>query len=249
MRFFEFLGRFFYTRKCPSCGELLDFDVMDEAFCSECRDKWEIEKAAGCVICSRSVCECECMTKTLSSSGALTHRKIVKYSLKAPVVHNTLIFIKQNNNPRVSGFLASELSAVVLSDSNLKELCGDDAVVSFVPRSRSAIVKYGHDQSAIIAELLADKLGISFSPLLKRKLRKGVAQKRLNAKKRAKNVKNMFCVIKKSRESLVGKTVFLFDDIVTTGSSIGACTSCLIKAGASNVICLSVATTENTKTK
>ncbi len=249
MKLGEYLSRFIFTRRCPACSELLDFDVWDEAFCRECREKWEIEKAKGCNICGKAICECECMTKTLSASGALCHRKIVKYSISSPTVHNTLIFIKKNNNPRVSGFLASQLALIIEADPNISELVRGDAIVTYVPRSRSAIVKYGHDQSEIIAKLFADRLGISCITLLRRKKRRAVAQKKLGAKERAKNVKNMFEVIPGNGSFIEGKTVLLFDDIVTTGSSMGACVSHLVRAGARFVVCLSVATTENSKSR
>ena len=187
------------------------------------------------------------MTKSLASSGALFHRKLVKYSLSAPAVHNVLMFIKKNNNPRVSGFLSSQLANLLLSDASVSEFISSDTIVTYVPRGRSAVVRYGHDQSEIAARLIAKELGASFLPLLKRKRRKNVAQKKLGAKERAKNAKNMFAVFPKNAHLIEGKTVFVFDDIVTTGSSMGACVSHLVRFGARNVICISIATTENAK--
>ena len=243
----EFFGRFIYTRKCASCGELLEYELSGEAFCPECREKWETQKVEPCRVCGRAVCECECMTRLLERSGAVMHRKIVKYSLSSPAVHNTLMFIKRNNNPRVSDFLASQLASLLIADKNMSELITEEAVVTFLPRSRAAIVKYGHDQSEIVARILAHKLGTRFIPIIKRKRKRAVAQKKLNAKARAKNVKNMFEISAKKRSLVEGKTVLVFDDIVTTGASMGACVTHLIRAGARIVVCLSIATTENSK--
>ena len=244
MRLSEFFGRFIYTRKCPSCYELLDYDLSGEAFCAECRGKWDRAKIEECRLCGRAICECTCMTKAIKSSGALCHHKVVKYSVKSPIVHNTLIFIKKNNNPRVSDFLAAQLVTVLKADVDISDIISSDTVVAFVPRSRGAIVKYGHDQSAILAAALADKLGAAYFPLLRRRRKRSVAQKKLNAKQRAKNVKNMFEIDRGNCCLVEGKTVILVDDIVTTGSSMGACVSHLVKAGARFVICVSVATTE-----
>jgi len=226
---------------------MLPYELSGEAFCPECRAKWDTDKVDEWNICGRAICECECMTRALKNSGALCHRKIVKYSLKTPVVHNTVMFIKKNNNARVYDFLASQLASVLLSDSSLEDILKGELVVTHVPRSRSAIVKYGHDQSAILAKALAKKLGAVSLPLLKRSRRIAVAQKKLSAKQRERNVRNMFVTVQKTHSFIEGKTILLVDDIVTTGSSMGACVSHLIRAGSKLVVCASVAATENSK--
>lgn len=244
MKLTEFLERFVYTRKCASCFELLGYENRNDAFCEECRAKWDRAKVEECKECKRAMCECVCMTRTLAASGALCHHKLVKYSVKSPVVHGVLMFIKKNKNPRVSEFLACELSAVIQADEDIREFIEGDTIVTFVPRSRTAVIKYGHDQSELLSRHLAGKLGIVSLPLLRRKRKRAAAQKKLDAKQRAKNAKNMYEVEKKYKDEVKGKTVLLVDDIVTTGSSMGACVSCLIRAGARLVVCVSVASTE-----
>ena len=247
MKLSEFLLRYVYTRKCPCCSELIDYDHARDAFCPECRPRWDKAKVESCSICGRAVCECICMTRALKKSGALCHHKVVKYSVNSQVVHGTLMFIKKNKNPRVSAFLSSEIASVLRADEDISELLSDNVVVTYVPRSRSAVIKYGHDQSELLALCLAEELGAISLPLLCRSRKRGVAQKKLDAKAREKNSKNMYELVEKHRPFIEGKTVILVDDIVTTGSSMSACVSRLIKAGARFVICASVATTEVSK--
>ena len=247
MRLSEFLLRYVYTRKCPCCSELIDYDHAREAFCPECRPKWDKAKVESCSTCGKAVCECICMTRTLKKSGALCHHKVVKYSVKNPIVHGTLMFIKKNKNPRVSAFLSSEIASVLRADGEIAELLTEDVVVTYVPRSRSAVVEHGHDQSELLANYLADKLEATSLPLLCRSRKRGVAQKKLDAKQREKNARNTYELVEKNLPLIEGKTVILVDDIVTTGSSMSACVSKLVKAGARFVICASVATTEASK--
>ena len=136
MKLSEFLGRYFYTRKCPCCSELIDYDHATEAFCEDCRPKWDKAKVEACNSCGRAICECICMTRTLKNSGALCHHKIVKYSSKSPIVHGVLMFIKKNRNPRVSDFLAEELVSVLVPDEDIKELIGDKGTV-FVTKAQN----------------------------------------------------------------------------------------------------------------
>ena len=93
MKLKELLERFVFTRKCVSCGELMPYDRRNEAFCSDCRMKWDVEKTHECKRCGKAVCECICMTKELERAGALCHHKAVVYSSYHPTVHNTVMFI------------------------------------------------------------------------------------------------------------------------------------------------------------
>ncbi|MBQ7384475.1 MAG: ComF family protein [Clostridia bacterium] len=246
MRFSEFASRFLLVRKCASCGELLPYESKDEAFCGECRIKWDVEKTRECGVCGRSVCECVCMTKALSDAGAICHRKAVFYSSSRPAVHNTLMFIKHNKNPRVTAFLASQLAAILRSDKDIPELCADNYVITFVPRGRRAVIEKGFDQSELLVRALSEKLGIPWAITLRRK-RGGREQKKLNASQRVRNVKGLFEPVAALEETVGGKRIILVDDIVTTGASMAACISYLTRAGARETVCLSVASTENTK--
>ena len=195
MKLSEFLGRFVYTRKCPACSELMPYERNEEAFCQSCRAKWDKEKIYECKRCGKAMCECVCMTKTLAASGALCHHKVVNYSVRSAVVHNSLIFIKKNNNPRVSRFLARQMALTLIADDELPKLSESDTVVCFLPRSREALLKYGHDQSALLAGEVARELGFSCLDALGRNRSKKVkAQKKLNAKERAKNAKKTYVI-------------------------------------------------------
>ncbi|MBE6597483.1 MAG: ComF family protein [Ruminococcaceae bacterium] len=242
MRITEFLDRFVFTRKCVACSELLSYDMRREAFCDKCRAQWEKAKTEECARCGMAVCECSCMTKTLSESGAICHKKAVFYSSYKPIQHNLIMFLKHNSTPRVAGFVAGQLAHILKSDAELPQISSEDTVVTFVPRSRSAILKYGHDQSEMLAKELAERCELPFEVLLERK-KGGKVQKKLNAKERAKNARKLYSLSVRD-ENVKGRTVVLVDDIVTTGASMAACVSPLVKAGARYVVCLSVATTE-----
>lgn len=242
----EFFGRYFSTRKCACCGELLRYELKDKAFCPSCEKKWEIAKRQECRKCGRAVCECICMTRILANSGALCHHKAVRYSASSAVAHNTVIFIKANKNIRVSSYLASELAGVLRADKDLPTLNAENTLVTFVPRGRRGVVKYGVDQSEILSRELAKAIGLPHLACLTR-VRSGKEQKKLNASERAKNVKKLYAPIESIERDVGGKNVILIDDVVTTGASMAACASYLIRAGARKVIALSVASTEENK--
>lgn len=242
MRIKEVLERFVYTRRCPVCLDMMSYDMRFEAFCPECRKSWDKAKTAECPKCGNSVCECSCMTKTLSSSGAICHKKVVFYALDEAVVSKTIRFIKQNKNPRVIGFFAAQLAHVIRSDGELPTLDPENSVITYVPRSKKSVIKYGHDQSKMLAESLSKELSLECVTLMKR-LKGGKEQKTLNASERAKNVRKLYELDVPS-SYVQGKTVILVDDIVTTGSSMATCAGKIVKAGAKYLVAVSVASTE-----
>ncbi len=242
MRAEEFFDRFVFTRKCVCCSELLPYDLRRDAFCAKCRAQWEKAKTEECARCGKAVCECSCMTATLSNSGAICHKKAVFYSSYKPTQHNVIMFLKHNSTPRIAKFLAEQLAHIIKDDPELPRIDPENSLVTYVPRSRKAILKYGHDQSKMIAEAFSDITLLPLRCLIERK-KGGKVQKKLNARERAKNVRSLYSLCEGADE-LKGKTVLIVDDIVTTGASMAACVSPLVKAGARYVVCLSVATTE-----
>lgn len=242
----ELFDRFVFVGKCPACREMLPYELRDEAFCKGCRPEWDKAKVMECSTCGKAICECVCMTSALERSGALCHHKAVKYSSESPIVHNTMMFLKRNKNPRVAGFLASQLVSVMYADEELPELTADNTLVTFVPRGRKAVLTHGFDQAELISKAFAEKMGFEMRRTIRRS-RGGREQKRLNANDRAKNVKRIFEADGENISHVRDKYVILIDDIVTTGASMAACVSLLVRARAGAVICLSVAYTEKTR--
>ena len=246
MKIAEFLERFVFTRKCAACGELLSYDERAEAFCPECRMRWDVLKTRECKSCGRAMCECICMSKALSRVGALCHHKVVAYSQSESAVHNTVKLLKREKNPRITGFLAAQMLSVINADKELPSIDPQSAVICFVPRSKRAVKKHGVDQSMELASALSEQSGVPLVVALER-VKGGREQKKLSAAERVKNVKRLFTVRDGVAADIAGKTVILVDDVVTTGASMAACVPHLIRARATAVICLSVASTELSK--
>ena len=191
------------------------------------------------------MCECICMTRILANSGALCHHKAVSYSARTAVVHNTVMFLKGNKNLRASSYLASELVGVIRSDGELPTLNSENTLVTFVPRGHKGVLKYGVDQSELLALEVSNAMGVPFFVGLTR-VRGGKEQKRLSAAQRAKNVKKLYSPTE-DIAAVDGRYVIIVDDVVTTGASMAACVSYLVRAGARRVIALSLASTEENK--
>ena len=239
MRIKEFLDRYYFVRKCASCREILDYGRRGEAFCEACALPWAVAKTESCPICAQSAVECACMPRGLSVKGALCLRKLFFYYPKKDAeAQNKLIYLlKKKPNKRVAGFVAKELRNAMSHELDVLG-AADNAVIVSAPRARRAVSVWGFDQSELVCRELSKVSGI---PYVNAIVRQGRAseQKTLDRDGRFRNIRSSFTLV--DEESVRGRTVVLFDDIVTTGASMAACVSLLCKAGARAVVCLCIA--------
>ncbi len=245
----ELYERIFIIHKCGGCREILDYEFFGEALCPECRLKWSMAGRESCPLCGQSAVECTCMPRELAKQGALCLHKLYFYSDKKDKEpqNKLLYFLKKNPNKRVADFVAKELFYHVQAELSVLDLPIPTEMVLIVnvPRGHASRRLYGFDQSAFVCRRLSLLSGVEYLPAIKRK-RGGKEQKTLGVKKRFKNVETLFYI--KEPEAVRDKYIILFDDVVTTGASMAACTAVLKKAGARGVICLSVAqVSKNTK--
>ena len=234
-----FLKYFFKVRRCGGCGEILDFEHSDGAFCKRCFLKWRIAKTVSCPTCSQSAVECLCSPKGLERTGALCLIKLYFYSAsKSGQPENRLLYrIKRYRNKRLSAFVADELKERIIQELKVLDLDPKaDAVLVNVPRGRQAKRTYGFDQSEIICRAISEKTEIPYEKLIKR-ARESAEQKKLTKDKRFRNVSASF----ECTGVIENKYAVLFDDVVTTGASMAACTRLLKNAGAKGVICVCIA--------
>ena len=242
MRFHDFLERYVYVRVCPGCGELLSYSRAREAFCMDCRRKWDQALTENCPQCFRAISECNCLPKSLSAAGALCLRKLFHYSTKRQKEpQNRILYsLKHAPNRRLAGFLALEILPMLKEELSALgvESPSDEALIVHIPRGRASRNKYGCDQSEMICRSLSELSGIPHLPILRRKIG-GKEQKKLSKAERQKNLKGLFWI--KDPTPLRGRVVILLDDVVTTGASMAAGVSVLKKNGAQVILCFCVA--------
>jgi len=136
---------------------------------------------------------------------------------------------KYEKNTPVALFLAEKIIEV-LKKENL-----DKPVLVPVPPRPGKIKKTGWDQIKYLSAKLADVSPFPVLPCLVRKAKD--TQKNLNRDDRRKNLKGKIIYKYKFSAPL---TCVVFDDVITTGSTIDACAHALKKAGAGYVLGVSI---------
>ena len=241
----SFLSRLLFPPKCAACKVLLDWYETDgvTALCPSCLEKWIAEKNVTCGICGKKVTHCSCVTGEMRKARCAGFRKLTYYQgrTREPVPNRLIYHIKESRSAQTHAFLARELQSAI------EELlpCAEDrqnAVLTFVPRSRSAKMKYGTDQAEELVRALAKVTDLPCRKLIRRASGRGGEQKTLSASARLKNATHSFVLSR--GVDVRGKTVVLVDDIVTTGASMATCTRLLRHVGAQQVYCLSIASND-----
>jgi ComF family protein len=107
-----------------------------------------------------------------------------------------------------------------------------------VPLHRWRIWRRGYNQSALIARALARRSGSPFAMDLLRRKKSTPPMRGMGAAERARTVRGAFAVLQDRRAALQGATVWLVDDVHTSGATANACARALKQAGAARVIVL-----------
>ena len=106
-----------------------------------------------------------------------------------------------------------------------------------VPMARTKERRRGYNQAELLARALARRCGIQCDMTLLTRRRERATQSTLPKREREANVRGAFAASSRVK----GKSILVVDDICTTGETIRACASALMRAGAARVCAISVA--------
>ncbi len=154
--------------------------------------------------------------------------------LKGEGPQQMLFHLKYGNMPGLGVYLGRQFG-ILIKELALEQ--GAEVVVP-VPLHPRKMLSRGYNQSAAIAQGLAEGIGIEVSPKALRKIRHTKSQTKKSREARQANVANMFGVA--IPEAIKGKHVLLTDDVMTTGATLRACAAALTCASKISVATLAV---------
>jgi ComF family protein len=115
------------------------------------------------------------------------------------------------------------------------DVIADADIIAPVPLHRYRLWMRRFNQSAALAQAVAQQAGKSVAPALLKRVRATAQQVGLSATERDKNVRGAFRVMPEERPEIAGRRVLLVDDVYTTGATVKAATRALIRGGAGAV--------------
>lgn len=199
-----------FPPRCPGCGK------AGALVCASCERKidsnfWVIPEA------SRPI---------TPLAGLHTSRSYTEPLIQ--VIHA----FKYENQPRLAGFLGKYLYSAYQAHAWPADL------VTAVPLHADRLRERGYNQAELLAEALAECLGLPCVPGALTKTRHTEQQARLSAQERLQNVAGAFTA---DSVQILNKSIIIVDDVVTTGATLRQCATALIAAGAARVWALTVA--------
>ena len=229
-----------FVPRCAAC--LCVMSSKSQVLCPKCRERYDLESKYLCASCSRAHRYCTCRVEYEERRFPLVH--LTAYDIKRESVSKSVILnLKDTRFDEVFKFWAQEM-AEVLHERYFRIFEHDNTIITYVPRSKKAKRKAGHDQSCEIAKHLSNITGAPMIALFRNE--SSAAQKSLSRESRRENARINYKMIE-SDIRLDGRVVIIIDDIVTTGASIGACSVLAKDAHAKAVIALVCAKAENPK--
>jgi ComF family protein len=220
---------------CVSCDKLLSLGTT-VPLCQACLNKWELEKKTLCPECHREHIRCECIPPILKGTVSGSYH-LARYPKWDCVAKKMILNAKNNPYTYLFRFQADELADLIRS----QKWIDSQTVICYAPRDPEKIRSTGVDQARLTASLLSKRLSLPLVHAFVRK--KGLSQKDLHVHERLENARGVYRVREGVESLLIGKKVILYDDVLTTGSTLLVLSDLLLKLGVSKIIVLTIGRT------
>lgn len=213
------------------------------------RDLLELVYPAVCLICAKSPTSprthllCEKCLEAMAAQPMPSSTVLAETSPPTPLdavyagwpfddaMQALIHAFKYRRRPSLSRILGA-----LLAQRLYKHLAREiqQAILVPVPLHRRRGRERGFNQSQLLAQTLAEAWKMKILPRALERTRFTQQQATLTAAERQKNVEGAFASTEKS--NLPNQTIFLVDDVFTTGATMNACAAALKTAGATQVI-------------
>jgi len=198
-----------------------------------------------CLICGRDGKDlCLACIETLPETYGLHSGYIHSaFSYNDKKVRKLIRFFKYRKRKEVGEILA-KMAFNAFSEDFAEAMLfkGSVAIVPISMPKRRVYVR-GYNHAEIIAGVFSKHSGLPVVQALKR-TRSGKPQAHISSREeRKENARGIFSVPDARKKEIAGKTIFIVDDIVTTGSTIEDASRALKEAGAQNILAFTLAAT------
>lgn len=217
--------------RCPACGQ----QVVGTGLCPACREQLSVREPPRCQRCGAGllVAGDPCSQDHKHLRGIAFARAPFRYAGTAGDV------VRRGKFQADRGALAWLARGMAGCLEDWARQDGRRAVVVSVPLHPQKRRRRGLDQAAVLAELVARRLGLAPVVGAMTRVRPTLAQGDVRVTSRERNVAGAFRV--RRPLAVTGRVVVLVDDVTTSGSTARECARVLSAAGAKKVVLLTAA--------
>ncbi len=224
--------------RCVHCDESLPYGAH-VPLCDACRVQWESEKKTPCPVCQKPQAHCRCVPHRALTALDLACALAPYHPEDGKIARAMILGAKTHLDADLTEFLADELARIVPAHC----LAADaKPILTYIPRKRSRVRRYGYDQARELARALGALLDLPKTRTLLFVGAETGTQKERSFSERFAAAKESYQPTREI-EAVRDRTVLLLDDVLTTGASAAACTAILKAHGARTVCLLTLAKT------
>lgn len=216
------LEAFALPQRCPGCGVGAR---PEQLLCADCLAQ---AQPLAVPLCAR------CLARGREPVGCLAHPGQAVWAAWVYDERVSLLVhaLKYHERPRLARELSAALVRALPPAARGSGAAGPmryDLVVE-VPLHPARLRERGYNQAALLAESLAERIGVPRLAGALERVRPTRPQARLGPAERRANLAGAFRV--RRPEWLAGRNVLIVDDVLTTGATLDACFEALGRAGA-----------------
>ena len=218
---------------CIVCDRELPWRARTASCCAECWSSLPMIASAKCISCAVPVTAGDLCIECMRDPLPVGWTDAWGY-YRGPLERVLHAFKFERHD-----FFAAPLAWLIETTLRARGDLAFDAVVP-VPMHRSKLRRRGYNQAELLARAVARRLGTHCDRSLLTKRGDTPAQSKLARAARAANVRRAFAASPRAS----GQSLLVVDDVSTTGETIRACASELLRSGAARVCAAVVAKTE-----
>jgi len=203
----------FFPHTCAGCGS--DYVLKEQVICLRCHQNLPLTKFEHY--------QNNPLEKIFFGRVDIRHAMSLIYFTKDSFIQNLLHQFKYQGKKEIGQSFGQMMGKAIIQSNRFQEI---EAVVP-LPLFPAKEKKRGYNQSTVLSEAIVDQLKL---PLVKDAIIRNVATETQTHKTRIErwsNIEGKFEL--KNHEALINKHILLVDDVVTTGATLEACATELLK--------------------
>ncbi|MDD5068811.1 MAG: phosphoribosyltransferase family protein [Candidatus Pacebacteria bacterium] len=183
--------------------------------------------------------------KSVAQRGNLPADIEILFPYRDSLVRRAIWELKYRGNRKIASLLSALLYERMLREARKRESSEERTkiIVIPIPSSQGRLREKGFNQVHLLVEMMqthdTEKI-FSFDISTLQKIRETKTQVSVkNKNDRLQNLRGAFAVAR--NKNVTGTTIFLIDDVATTGATLWEAKHILSKAGAKKVVCFAIA--------